>query len=52
MGDQQQGRTVGIWWFVVAFTVAAVLGLVLVLTLGGSDTTGTEVVPTSQTLPD
>jgi hypothetical protein len=49
-GDQE--RTLGIWWFVVAFTLVTALGLVLVLTLGGSDTTGTEVVPTSQTLPD
>jgi hypothetical protein len=50
--EDQEGRTVGIWWFIVAFTVATAVGLVLVLTLGGSDTTGTQVVPTSQTLPD
>ena len=52
MGTGDQGRAIGIWWFIVAFALATALGLVLVLTLGGSDTTGTEVVPTSQTLPD
>ncbi len=51
MNDDRRGRTYSSWWFLVAFTVLAGLGLAALL-LVGTPSSPTEIVPTAQTLPD
>lgn len=44
-------RTYGIWGFVAVFAAMSLVGVVLLL-FGGGSSSGTEVVPTPQTLPE
>ena len=48
MADDEQERTYGIWWILVAFVVIGIIGLAGVLVVGNTRS-GTEQIPTRST---